>query len=63
MTRRRENRVIKELGLENIKAPVIVKSLISQNQIFSVLVLIGFGSRAVSHANGLGFMHPEMLKQ
>ena len=54
----KKNRVIKELGLENIKAPEIIKSSSAKSDLLRI-GLIGFGSRAVSHANGLGYMHPQ----
>jgi predicted dehydrogenase len=54
----KRSRVIRELGLENMKAPVIAKSSASKSDLLRI-GLIGFGSRAVSHANGLGFMHPQ----
>ena len=53
----KKNRVIKELGLDNIKAPAVVKSSSAKSELLRI-GLIGFGNRAVSHANGLGYMHP-----
>jgi predicted dehydrogenase len=53
----KKNRVMKELGLENIKAPAIFNSSSPKSDLLRI-GLIGFGSRAVSHANGLGYMHP-----
>jgi len=54
----KKNRIIKELGLENIQAqPVIKSSSGSKNDLLRIGI-IGFGSRAVAHANGLGYMHP-----
>jgi len=50
----KKNRVLKDLGLQNIEAPVILKSSGKLVRIG----LIGFGARAVSHANGLGYIHP-----
>jgi predicted dehydrogenase len=52
----KKNRVLKELGLEDIKAPVILKGSSKGNLLR--IGIIGFGNRAVSHANGLGYMHP-----
>ncbi len=54
----KRNRVVRELGLDNMKAPAIIKSSSSKSDLLRI-GLIGFGSRAVSHANGLGYMHPE----
>jgi predicted dehydrogenase len=54
----KKNRVIRELGLDNIKVPEIIKSTSSKSDLLRI-GLIGFGSRAVSHANGLGYMHPQ----
>jgi predicted dehydrogenase len=54
----KRSRVIKELGLDNIKAPSVLKSSSGKSDILRI-GLIGYGSRAVSHANGLGYMHPD----
>jgi predicted dehydrogenase len=54
----KKNRVIKELGLDNLRAPVTMKGSSSKSDLLRI-GLIGFGNRAVSHANGLGFMHPD----
>jgi predicted dehydrogenase len=54
----KRNRIIQELGLENMKAPAIIKSSSSKSALLRI-GLIGYGSRAVSHANGLGYMLPE----
>jgi predicted dehydrogenase len=59
--REKKNRVLKELGLENLKAPVTMKSSSSKTDLLRI-GLIGYGSRAVSHANGLGYMLPETYK-
>ena len=53
----KRTRVIRDLGLDNLKVPVIAKSNASKSDLIRIGI-IGFGSRAVSHANGLGFMHP-----
>ncbi|HNW56232.1 MAG TPA: Gfo/Idh/MocA family oxidoreductase [Bacteroidales bacterium] len=55
----KKNRIIQELGLENIQAPVILKSSSGAKSDLIRIGLIGFGNRAVSHANGLGYMHPD----
>lgn len=53
----KKTRVIKELGLENLKVPVPVKSSSAKSDLLRI-GLIGFGNRAVAHANGLGYMLP-----
>jgi predicted dehydrogenase len=54
----RKNRVIEELGLENLKAPVTVKSVSVKPANLLRIGMIGFGNRAQQLSNGLGFMHP-----
>jgi predicted dehydrogenase len=54
----KKNTVIKELGLEDLKTPVVAKSSSGAKGDLLRIGLIGFGNRAVSHANGLGYMHP-----
>lgn len=54
----KKNRIIQELGLENIQAPTIVKSSSGSKSNLLRIGIIGFGNRAVAHANGLGYMHP-----
>ncbi len=51
-------RLVKELGLDNLPLPTIVKSSKGSKNDLIRVGIIGYGSRAVSHANGLGFMHP-----
>ncbi len=53
----KRNRVIKELGLDSIKAPATIKSSGPKGDLLRI-GLIGFGSRAVAHANGLGYILP-----
>lgn len=48
--------LIKELGLDNIQAPVKI-STSSKGDLIRI-GMIGFGNRASALANGLGFMHP-----
>jgi len=55
----KKHRILRELGLENIQAPAVLKSPYGGHSELLRIGLIGFGSRAVTHANGLGFMHPE----
>ncbi len=54
----KKSRLIKELGLDNLPVPVIVKSNKGSKSDLVRVGIVGFGSRAASHANGLGFMHP-----
>jgi predicted dehydrogenase len=54
----KKNRIIKDLGLENLKVPVAAKNSSAKSDLLRI-GLIGFGSRAVSHANGLGYMLPQ----
>ena len=55
----KKNRIIQELGLDNIQAPAIIKSSSGTKSDLLRIGIIGFGSRAVSHANGLGYMHSD----
>lgn len=53
----KKNRVLKDLGLQNIDAPVLLQSSGNKGDLIRIGI-IGFGARAVSHANGLGYIHP-----
>ncbi len=55
----KKTRVIEELGLEDIKAPAIIKKTGNSNLIR--LGMIGFGSRAGQLARSLGFAHPDWV--
>jgi predicted dehydrogenase len=59
----KKNRIIQELGLKNIQAPKIVKSSSAAKSNLLRIGIIGFGSRAASHANGLGYMHPNDVEE
>lgn len=59
----KKNRIIRELGLENIQAPVILKSSTGTKSDLLRIGLIGFGARAVTHANGLGYIHPDDVEK
>lgn len=50
-----KGRVIKELGLENLNVPKVVKAPPSDKGERLRIGFIGFGSRAIALANGLGF--------
>jgi len=54
----KKNRIIKELGLDSIKVPGIIKNSSIKGDLVRV-GMIGFGNRANALANGLGFMHPD----
>ncbi len=54
----KKNRILKDLELENISIPSLQPLSGGKGDILRI-GLIGFGNRAVSHANGLGYMHPE----
>ena len=54
----KKSRLIRELGLENLPVPTIIKSTKGAKSDLIRIGMVGFGSRAVSHANGLGYMHP-----
>jgi predicted dehydrogenase len=58
----KKTRVLKELGLQNLDAPVILPSSGAKGDLIRV-GLIGYGARAVSHANGLGYMHPDDVEK
>jgi len=58
----KKNRILKELELDNLNVPVIKPSSGDKRDLLRV-GLIGFGNRAVSHANGLGYMHPEDVEK
>jgi predicted dehydrogenase len=59
----RKNRVIKELGLENLQIPVVPKSAAGNTGDLLRLGIIGFGSRAHQLSSGLGFMHPDDVEE
>lgn len=54
----KKSRIIKELGLENIQSQPIIKSSPDTKSDLLRIGIIGFGNRAVTHANGLGYIHP-----
>lgn len=58
----KKNRIIRELGLENIQAPVAVKSSSDKKDLLRI-GMIGFGSRAVTLAQGLGYLHPDDVEK
>ena len=59
----KKSRIINELGLNSYKAPEIIKSSSGAKSDLLRIGIIGYGSRAVSHANALGFMHPDHVEE
>ena len=55
-------RVIKELGLEDLKAPRVLTVSSGKKGDLLRVGFIGFGSRANQLSNSLGFMHPDKVK-
>jgi predicted dehydrogenase len=55
--------LLKDIGLENINSPSIIKSPSVAKGDLIRIGIVGFGNRAVAHANGLGFMHPDDVKK
>lgn len=51
--------ILNELGLGNIKAPNIVRNASGKSGNLIRVGIVGFGSRATTLANGLGYMHPK----
>ncbi len=54
----KKNRIIKELGLDNLRAPSVTKSPSGSKGELLRIGIIGFGTRAKALINGLGYMHP-----
>src|SRR5665648_302535 len=59
----KKNRIVKELGLENIQTQPIIKSSPDTKSDLLRIGIIGFGNRAVAHANGLGYIHPDDVEK
>ena len=60
--RDKKSRVIKELGLEDLKAPEVLASSSGKKGNILRVGIIGFGNRAHQLSNSLGFMHPDEVK-
>jgi len=58
----KKTRILKDLELDKISTPSIQPLAVIKGDPLRV-GLIGFGNRAVSHANGLGYMHPEDMEK
>lgn len=54
----KKQEVLNELGLGNLRAPKVVKNTSGKSGDLIRIGIVGFGSRAVTLANGLGYMHP-----
>jgi predicted dehydrogenase len=58
----KSNRIVKELGLENLQAPSVIKSSSNKKDLLRIGI-IGYGNRAVTLVNGLGYLHPDDEKR
>ena len=56
---KRDNGVLKELGLDDLPTPDYT---FNKGELLRIGI-IGFGNRAVAHANGLGYMHPDDVER
>ncbi len=56
-----KNKLIKELGLEDIYAPNTISNS-AKGELLRIGI-VGFGSRAVQLAKGIGFMHPDDMER
>jgi predicted dehydrogenase len=54
----KENRIIEELGLTNLKAPVVLKSSSASTGDLIRIGMVGFGNRAQQLSSALGYRHP-----
>ncbi len=59
----KKSKVIKELGLDDIKAPKVLTGTSGKKGNLLRLGFIGFGTRAHQLSNSLGFMHPDEVKR
>ena len=59
----KKNRIIKELELENLNEPVVLKNSTASKGKLLRIGMIGYGSRAESLSKGLGFMHPSEVER
>jgi len=59
----KKSRIIKELGLEDLKAPKVVQGAPGKKGDLLRIGMIGFGSRANQLSHALGFMHPDEVKR
>jgi len=61
--RAKKSRVIKELGLDDFKAPEVLTGSSGKKGDLLRIGIIGFGARAVAHSNGLGYIHPNDVQK
>lgn len=59
----KKSNVIKEIGLDNIQAPGILKNSSLDKKDLIRVGIIGFGRRAKQLSEGLGFMHPVTVEK
>ncbi|MCK5137753.1 MAG: Gfo/Idh/MocA family oxidoreductase [Bacteroidales bacterium] len=55
---RRKSRLIREIGLDNIQAPIAIKSSSKDKNDLIRVGIIGFGNRGRQLSNAMGFLHP-----
>lgn len=60
--RQKSDRIINELGLQRINDLKTLKTISPSKGELIRIGIIGFGNRAVAHANGLGFMLPSDVR-
>jgi predicted dehydrogenase len=58
----KKNRILKDLGLDNIKVPEIIKRSHGSKSDLIRIGMIGFGNRASALASALGFLHPDEIE-
>ncbi len=56
----KKNRILRNLGLDNLTVPQLSPGVKGDQLRVGI---IGFGSRAAAHANGLGYMHPDDVQK
>jgi hypothetical protein len=62
----KKDRIIHELGLDDLQSLFKSRSSSGSKSDLVRIGIIGFGSRATEHANGLGYIHPldvEVMKK
>ncbi len=58
----KKNKVLEELGLKDFDAPVLMKNGGPKGELLRVGI-IGYGARASTHANALGYIHPDDVEK
>ncbi|MEN8227923.1 MAG: Gfo/Idh/MocA family oxidoreductase [Bacteroidota bacterium] len=59
---RKKTRLIREIGLDNIPAPGVIKSSSKDKKDLIRVGIIGFGNRAQQLSKAMGFMHPDHVE-